>query len=106
MAWLAPYRKLDGHVVRSINFRKQSAQDKIAAGLSVSWPTNVARHSFGSFWLAEFNDVNKLALEMGNSPAVIEKHYKRAVKVKNAERYWNLFPTAGGVSSKVVSISA
>ena len=46
------------------------------------------RHSFGSYWLAQFKDKNALALQMGNSPLVIERHYESAVKPKEATRYW------------------
>jgi len=105
MAWLAPYRRHDGAVVRPINFRRQSEQDRIAAGLLDRWPVNAMRHSFGSYWLAGFNDVNKLALEMGNSPTVIEKHYKRAVKSKEAHRYWDIMPSADA-QKKVVAFAA
>jgi integrase len=102
--WLRPVRKRVGKVVAPVNFRKQKAQDKTAAGLNGSWPTNAMRHSFGSYWLAKFNDINALALQMGNSPTVIEKHYKRAVRPKEAERYWQITPSAG-VSSKLVALS-
>jgi integrase len=105
IAWLAPYRKHDGDVVCAINFRRQSVQDKKAAGLGEDWPINAMRHSFGSYWLAGFNDVNKLALEMGNSPTVIEKHYKRAVKEKEAHRYWQIKPSSDA-QKKVVAFAS
>src|SRR5262249_24430160 len=104
IAWLTPYRKHDGHVVRPMNFRKQSTRDKMAAGLSDQWPTNAMRHSFGSYWLSAFNDVNKLALEMGNSPSVIEKHYKKGVKPKEAHRYWKIMPSADA-AKKIVAFA-
>jgi integrase len=105
LQWLAPYRKHDGAVVRSINFRRQSEEDRKAAGLLNRWPINAMRHSFGSYWLAEFHDVNKLALEMGNSPTVIEKHYKRAVKPKEAHRYWQITPSADA-AKKIVAFAS
>jgi integrase len=105
LAWLAPYRMKAGAVVASINFRKQSEADRAAAGLGERWPSNAARHSFGSYWLAQFNDINALALQMGNSPTVIEKHYKRAVKPKEAHRYWQIMPSAGA-AKKIVAFAA
>ena len=75
IAWLNPYRfgKREGKVVQPVNFRKQSAADKIAAGLTDRWPVNGMRHSVSvSYWLAQFNDINALAVQMGNSPEVIE----------------------------------
>jgi integrase len=91
IAWLTPHRRGDGKVVRPVNFRKQGERDKSAAGLG-DWPQNALRHSFGSYWLSQFADVNRLAVEMGNSPQVIEKHYKQAVRPKEAHRYWALAP--------------
>jgi integrase len=93
LAWLTPHRRNDGKVVCPINFRRQSAQDKTAAGLKDDWPVNGMRHSFGSYWLAQFNDINALAVQMGNSPEVIEKHYRKAVRPKEAHRYWAISPT-------------
>ena len=105
LAWLAPYRMKAGAVVPPVNFRQKTDEDKAAAGLGERWPVNAARHSFGSYWLAEFSDVNKLALEMGNSPQVIEKHYKRAVKPKEAHRYWEIMPSADA-AKKIVAFAA
>jgi len=90
--WLEPFRTRDGKVVSPVNFRKQEEEDRTAAGLGDHWPQNALRHSFGSYWLAQFNDINALALLMGNSPAVIERHYKRAVRPKEAHKYWALTP--------------
>jgi integrase len=106
LEWLKPLAKREGKVVAPVNFRKQKAEDKAAAGLKDSWITNCMRHSFGSYWLAQFNDINALALQMGNSPTVIEKHYKRAVRPKDAHRFWAISPAGASSSSKVVSISA
>jgi hypothetical protein len=76
----------------------------MAAGLKDDWPANVMRHSFGSYWLAEFKDKNALALQMGNSPTVIEKHYERAVRPKEAARYWQIKPVHG--RGKIASFAA
>lgn len=105
IAWLNPYRfqKREGKVVRPVNFRKQSAEDKIAAGLMDRWPVNGMRHSFGSYWLAQFNDINALAVQMGNSPEVIESHYRKAVRPKEARRYWAILPFGGKVALAATS---
>ena len=79
LSWLKPLHKREGKVVDPVNFRWQYALDREAAGLN-DWPVNCLRHSFGSYWLAQFSDINALALQMGNSPAVIEEHYRQAVQ--------------------------
>src|SRR5262249_33199011 len=91
LAWLKPYRRDSGKVVDPVNFHRQSVAARAAVGLK-AWPVNVLRHSFGSYWLAQFNDINALAVQMGNSPEVIERHYRKAVRPKEAHRYWALTP--------------
>ena len=89
--WLAPYRTRTGPVC-PVNLQQKINADRERAGLRAEWPRNGLRHSFGSYHLARFNDAAKLALEMGNSPAMIFRHYRELVKPKDAERYWKIAP--------------
>ena len=57
------------------------------------WPRNVLRHSYGSYRVAITQDVPALSIEMGNSVAVIEAHYREAVAKEDAEAFWNLTPS-------------
>jgi Site-specific recombinase XerD len=100
--WLAPYRTRVGQVC-PVNLQRKINDDRERAGLRAGWPQNALRHSFGSYHLAQFNDAAKLALEMGNSPATIFRHYRQLVKPKEAERYWKIAPLAG---RKVVQFAA
>ncbi len=101
-AWLEPFHKIRGPVAPS-NLRKFTEDDRERAGLRSEWPQNALRHSFGSYHVAKFNDAAALALQMGNSPKVIFEHYRQLVKPKDAERYWQIFPSAAG--EKIVSFS-
>jgi len=100
-AWLEPYRAYRGRVCPE-NLRKRIEADRERAGLREDWPPNALRHSFGSYHLAQFKDAAALALQMGNSPEVIFRHYRELVKPKEAARYWQIKPA--DVSSKVVSL--
>jgi integrase len=102
--WLAPYRRRTGRGVCPVNLQRKINEDRERAKLRSEWPQNALRHSFGSYHLAQFNDAAKLALEMGNSPATIFRHYRQLVKAKQAERYWKLGPEAG--INKVVEFAA
>jgi integrase len=102
-AWLAPYRTRTGRVC-PVNLERKLGADRDRAGLRLAWPHNALRHSFGSYHLAQFNDAAKLALEMGNSPGTIFRHYRQLVKPKDAERYWKIVPAVSG--RKVVQFSA
>lgn len=75
-----------------------SATIKAARKKGARWPQDVLRHSYASHWLPVHNDQAKLAAMMGNSPDVIEQHYKAVVTPKEAQRYWNISPaTEGGI---------
>jgi hypothetical protein len=87
-----------------VNLRRKSDEDRERARLRAEWPQNALRHSFGSYHLAQFNDAAKLALEMGNSPAVIFRHYRQLVKPKQAALYWKITPASAG--NKVVQFAA
>ena len=90
--WLKPYQNRTGKVC-PVNLRTLLDQDRIAAELLADWPPNALRHSFGSYHLAAYNDIQALALQMGNSPNVIFRHYRQLVKLKAATGYWLIEPT-------------
>lgn len=101
-AWLTPYRDRRGNVCPA-GLRKRLEADRDKAALRQNWPQNALRHSFGSYHLAQFKDAAALALQMGNSPAMIFRHYRELVKPQDAARYWNIAPSA---SENVVPMAA
>jgi integrase len=104
-AWLSPYQRDEGNVVAPVNFRRSYPADKAVAGLS-DWPVNAMRHSFGSYHVAQFNDIPALAVQMGTSPEIIERHYRKAVRPKEAHQYWALTPDSIKGQSKVIAAIA
>jgi integrase len=83
--WLLPYRKVGGPIVGS-NFAKDIKQVRRFAGFGTdkntaacSWPKDVLRHTYASYWLPIHKDRAHLAELMGNSLAVIKACYKRAI---------------------------
>ncbi len=91
-------RKLDA-CRRVVRFGTPDAETDAGkkAGVKLrEWPSNAMRHSFASYRLAQCYDAAKVALEMGNSPAIVFGHYRELVKPKDAERYWNLMPSEVG----------
>jgi integrase len=101
--WLAPYRTQVGRVC-PLALQRKINENRDHAKLRADWPQNALRHSFGSYHLARFNDAAKLALEMGNSPATIFRHYRQLVKPEQAEAYWNIAPALSG--KKVVQFAS
>ena len=70
------------------------------------WPRNVLRHSFGSYHLAFHKNEALTAAEMGNSPAVIFRHYRALVTPEAAERYWNLISETESDAQRMVEFAA
>jgi integrase len=74
-----------------------------AAPAGITWKQNALRHSFISYRLAEIQDVNRVALEAGNSPQMIFRHYRELATPEQA-RTW--FAIAPETAANVVPISA
>jgi hypothetical protein len=61
------------------------------------WPHNALRHSLGSYHYAKFKNENLTAAEMGDSPAVVFKHYRALVEPEEVEAYWKILPSAAQI---------
>ena len=88
-AWLLPHKK-DSGPVTFFTFRKGIRRCAKAAG--VEWKANALRHSFGSYRIAEVQDAAKVSLEMGNSPAMLFKHYRELVTPEQAKAWFEIMP--------------
>lgn len=114
-AWLAicpktprptPSRNEDvcGERLKNLYSEKQDESGVlIREAIIPAWPHNALRHSFGSYLYASNADENRTAAEMGNSPAVIFRHYRALVKPETAARFWKLTPSMGAKSAKLVA---
>ena len=52
----------------------------------------ILRHSFGSYRMEMVKNAGQVALEMGNSAAIVMKHYVDIVEAAAAREYWNIRP--------------
>lgn len=62
------------------------------AGLK-RWTADVMRHTGISYHLAQHQHEGKTAAWAGNSPDVVQRHYKGLVKPKDAKEFWKIIPT-------------
>jgi integrase len=60
------------------------------AGLT-HWPNNAMRHTSASHWLNYYQDEQKAALHLGNSPIMLHRHYKALVTRKESEEFFRLW---------------
>ena len=79
-----------GRIVPNVNMTPRQKGTALAAGLK--WKHNASRHSFGSYRMAEIKNAYHVAEEMGNTPAMVKKHYFQAVTKAEAARFWAIRP--------------
>jgi integrase len=104
IAWLR-ICKSSGDVTPLKNLRSRlrtirwAAAESIARGTAneaphlYQWKQDIMRHSFASYWLASHGDINKLTLMMGHeNTTMLWKHYHKAAKKAEAEKYWKIGP--------------
>jgi integrase len=88
-AWLAPLRRR-GRVVPSC--RQHREITALAKSLGIPWPRNVLRHSFISYRIAIVKSADQVALEAGNSPAIIFRHYRELTTEETAREWFGIMP--------------
>lgn len=91
-AWLAPYAKTFGRVTEFERSDKQLFHE-LAPKAGIPWKHNGLRHSFISYRVAALKDVAAVALEAGNSPQMIFKHYRALVTEEQAGEWFGIRPT-------------
>ena len=90
-AWLKPRAKGDGDKLCPL-IRYDKLTNAAARIVGIPWENNCLRHSYGSYRLAQVQDENKVALEMGNSPQMIFAHYRQLVTPEQAEKWFGIMP--------------
>jgi integrase len=113
MAWLLPYRT---HTIVGPNWRRDFDAVRRAAGFVarkseaggcenfLPWPDDVLRHTALSNHLAFHKHEGAAAVWAGNSPDVVQRHYKGLVTPGEAAEYWALTPEK--IKGSVVALPA
>jgi hypothetical protein len=65
---------------------------KLAKSLGLEWPHNALRHSYISYRIAVVQSAAQVALEAGNSPTIIFKHYRELVTKESADLWFSILP--------------
>ncbi len=94
-AWLEPLDRQGPVIPDRQILRKTRA---LARRLGLAWPVNALRHSYISYRVAEVQNVAQVALEAGNSPAIIFKHYRELVTREEANEWFAIHPEEGAPS--------
>jgi integrase len=90
--WLANYSNRKGKVWTGTDKEMRTARADAVAKAQTPWKDNALRHSFISYRLAEIKNAAQVALEAGNSPAMVFKHYRELVKPEAAKAWFAIAP--------------
>jgi integrase len=102
--WLEPYAGRSGKVwTGSADSFHHQGQDATALAAGVRWKPNGLRRSFCSYRLAVVKSAPQVALEAGNSPQMVFKHYRELAKPEAAAAYFAVSPEA---PQNVVTLAA
>jgi integrase len=92
--WLAVAPRNDGRIWQRSKAWFFEAMRNAASDAKIKWKQNALRHSFISYRLAEIQDVNRMALEAGNSPQMIFRHYRELATPEQAATWFAIVPQA------------
>jgi len=91
-AWIEPLPRT-GKVVRTPALHREVTA--LARALGIDWPRNVLRHSFISYRIALVKSADQVALEAGNSPTILFKHYRELATEDQARQWFAILPKDG-----------
>lgn len=98
--WLSLTAQREGHVwplskaylFESFRNAMRAINKNAAKAVKLAWKKNALRHSFISYRLADVQDVNRVALESGNSAPIIFKNYRELATPDEASAWFNIAP--------------
>ncbi len=88
--WLKLCKDREGPVCQTLNIDRIR---EIGRHENFVLPDNCFRHSFISHRVAKTGNVAETALEAGNSPDIIFRHYRELYTKEDGEAWFELFPT-------------
>lgn len=74
------------------------AQKLAASKAGTAWKANALRHSFITYRLAQTKNVAEVALEAGNSPTMIFRHYRELATEAEAKEWFGIVPAKGAAN--------
>jgi integrase len=96
-AWLASYANKEGLIWRFGHEGFYDQQTITAKAAGIKWKQNALRHSYASYRFAKIGDAGRVAGELGNSAAVVHRHYRELVKPKDAIEWFGTMPEGDAV---------
>jgi len=100
-AWLAPRAASSGPLctIAERMFATELEAARTKAGIAGD-KDNAMRHSYGTYRTASTQNVAQVSLEMGNTPKMVEDHYRELVNKKQASAFFAIVPKAQTPAAK------
>lgn len=93
VAWLSHIKHKTGFVMPQHlipNLHRHTGS--LAKEAGVEWKNNALRHSYVTYAMAQERDAWKVAEQVGNSPRVLQAHYKGLVLATDAAEWFGITP--------------
>ncbi len=97
-AWLAPHAAQSGMVWHDTHNAFSVAKRNTARAACVKWKKNALRHSYASYRFAQTTDAGRVAGELGNSAAIVHRHYRELVRSADADSWFAVKPEGAAVN--------
>ena len=103
VAWLAPFQGRTGRISARWVTPQTLVQafDRFGRNHEIHVGANKFRNSYITYRVAVTHDIQRVALESGNSPQVIQREYLELATENDGKRWFNIFPQAAGVPPAV-----
>jgi integrase/recombinase XerC len=83
-SWVAPRG--------AANIRRRLRVVRARLSPPVPWGHDILRHSAASYMMARDKDAGRVADQLGNSAAILLRHYRELVSAEAAAQYWEIKP--------------
>lgn len=91
-AWIAASKPQEGNMVAPrLSF--SVLQKRLKREHGIKWVHNGLRHSYGTYRCAVLKDIAAVSYEMGNSPAMVKKHYLEMQDEKAGKAWFDVLPS-------------
>ena len=97
--WLEPHKKSEGRIAERWTRSQALVQafERHGKRLNIDVGGNKFRNSYISYRVAQIKDVQRVALESGNSPRVIQREYLELATEAEAKKWFEILPAGSPV---------
>ena len=73
-----------------MNSKNKKIRKKLSEKFGIEWKQDILRHTYATYAYSKHHDLEELRYIMGNSPKIIEDHYKAVISDGDTARFWGI----------------